>query len=124
MGQAARGLLLVEDDDDSAGLFLAHAQRLGLRVTRAATGEEAVRIAPELHVDLAVVDLLLPGMSGWDVIDVLSGDESTAGCPIVVCSVLDRHDYPKGVQGVLPKPYTRRQIEQILRRLLPESGHR
>lgn len=124
MRQTVRQLLLVEDDDDSAGLFTAHAERLGVHVTRATTGEEAIRIAEHSHVDLAVVDLLLPGMSGWDVIDVLSRPGSARDYPIVVCSVLDRHDYPKGVQGALPKPYTRRQVEQILQRLLPEAGHR
>jgi CheY-like chemotaxis protein len=120
-GVSQRLLLLVEDDDDSAVLFASHAERLGHRVIRAENGEDAVRVAESSHIDLAVVDLLLPGMSGWDVVAQLMSTEATAHCPIVVCSVLDRQDYPKDVQAFLPKPYTRRQVEQILQRLLPDG---
>jgi CheY-like chemotaxis protein len=117
--EGRRLLLLVEDDDDSAALFASHAERLGHRVIRAENGEDAIRIAEDSPIDLAVVDLLLPGMSGWDVVTRLLATDATARCPIVVCSVLDRQDYPKDVQAILPKPYTRRQVEQILQRLLP-----
>jgi CheY-like chemotaxis protein len=112
-------LLLIEDDDDSAALLTSYAERLGHTVVRAASGEEAVRIAAESGIDLAVVDLLLPGMNGWDLVAALRSNDATASCPIVVCSVLDRQDYPKDVQGTLPKPYTREQVEHLLRRLLP-----
>ncbi|MGH8963155.1 MAG: response regulator [Jatrophihabitantaceae bacterium] len=123
-GSTSRRLLLVEDDDDSAALFTSHAERLGHRVVRARNGEDAVRTAENSTIDLAVVDLLLPGVSGWDVVRALHSGNTTASCPIVVCSVLDRQDYPKGVQGRLPKPYTRRQVEQMLQRLLPGAGPR
>lgn len=118
-GPRRRRLLLVEDDDDGADLFTSHAERLGHRVTRARTGEDAVRIAARASFDLAVVDLLLPGMTGWEVVTAL-GNRPSGRCPIVVSSVLDRHDYPQGVQGMLPKPYTRRQVETLLLRLLPD----
>jgi CheY-like chemotaxis protein len=115
-------LLLVEDDDDSAALFTSYAEHIGHQVIRAKNGEDAVHIAKAARFDLAVVDLLLPGVSGWDVVTALLSGEKAPHCPVVVCSVLDRHDYPKNVQGVLPKPYTRRQVEQILKRLLPRAG--
>ncbi len=114
-----RQVLLVEDDDDSAALLASYTERLGHAVLRARSGEEALEIAAEVPVDLVVIDLLLPGMSGWDLVGALRAGAATAGCPVVVCSVLDRQDYPKGVQGMLPKPYTRRQVEQVLRRLMP-----
>jgi CheY-like chemotaxis protein len=118
-GLAAQRILLIEDDDDSAALLISYAERLGHVVVRATSGEEAVEIASAARVDLAIVDLLLPGMSGWDLIGALRANAATAHCPIVVCSVLERQDYPKNVQGSLPKPYTRGQVEQLLRSLLP-----
>lgn len=116
-------LLLVEDDDDSAELFTSHAERLGMGVTRARSGEDAVGMAGQADYDLAVVDLLLPGISGWDVVRLLA-DEPRRRFPVVVSSVLDRHDYPENVQGVLPKPYTRREVEMLLQHLLPDTPHR
>lgn len=121
---AHRRVLLVEDDDDSAALLTSYAERLGHTVVRASSGEEAVQVAAKSSVDLAIVDLLLPGMTGWDLVLALRSNEAMARCPIVVCSVLDRQDYPKDVQGTLPKPYTRRQVEQLLRRLLPPASRR
>jgi CheY-like chemotaxis protein len=114
----ARQVLLV-DDDDSAALLGSHLERLGHVVLRARSAEEALEIAATMAVDLVVADLLLPGMSGWDLVAVFRADVAMSHCPVVVSSVLDRQDYPQGVQGALPKPYTRRQVEQLLRRLLP-----
>jgi CheY-like chemotaxis protein len=119
--EPGRHVLVVEDDDDSAALMASYAERLGHVVVRARSAEEALQIVAELPLDLAVVDLLLPGMTGWDLIIALRGTAATANCPVVVCSVVDRQDYPEGVQGALPKPYTRGQVEDLLRRLLPPT---
>jgi CheY-like chemotaxis protein len=116
-----RQVLLVEDDDDSAALLASYAERLGHVVLRARSAEEALQIAAEMPFDLLVIDLLLPGMTGWDLIRTLRGIATTANCPVVVCSVLDRQDYPDEVQGALPKPYTRGQVEELLHRLLPPT---
>jgi CheY-like chemotaxis protein len=116
-----RQVLLVEDDDDSAALLASYAERLGHGVLRARSAEEALQIAGAMPFDLLVIDLLLPGMTGWDLITALRAGAATANCPVIVCSVLDRQDYPDGVQGALPKPYTRGQVEELLRRLLPPT---
>jgi CheY-like chemotaxis protein len=119
---SARQVLLVEDDDDSAALFTSHAERLGHLVLRAHSGEEALELVAGTPVDLIVVDLLLPGIRGWELVAALRAGEQTAACPIIVSSVLERQEYPDGVEGNLPKPYTRRQVELLLRRLLPSTG--
>lgn len=118
----SRQVLLVEDDDDSAALLASYAEGLGHAVLRARSAEEALEITGELPVDLIVIDLLLPGMTGWDLITALRASAATASCPVVICSVLERQDYPEGVQGSLPKPYTRGQVEELLRRLLPRTA--
>lgn len=117
-----RQVLVVEDDDDSAALLAEYIGRRDcVRVIRAHTGEDAVRIATTTRVDLIFVDLLLPGMTGDRVVTILRAERSTASRPIVVSSVVDRHDYPDCVDGVLPKPYTRREVEGVLNLLLPYS---
>lgn len=112
-------VLVVEDDDDSAALLTSHATRLGHEVIRARSGEQALELTAESPVHLVIVDLLLPGMSGWELIAALRLSAATAHCPIVVSSVLERQEYPKDLQGTLPKPYTRRQVEALLKRVLP-----
>jgi two-component system, OmpR family, response regulator len=73
-----RQVLLVEDDDDSAALLASYAERLGHVVLRARSAEEALQIADELPLDLLVIDLLLPGMTGWDLIVALRSSATTA----------------------------------------------
>ena len=112
-------VLLVEDDDDSAELLTSYVERSGCLVVRVGTAEAAVQQLDRTTPDLLIVDLLLPGLSGSDLITALRGATSPISCPIVVCSVLDRHDYPEAVDAALPKPYSRREVEQLLERLLP-----
>lgn len=114
-------VLVVDDDDDSAALLASYLGRLGHRVMRARSGEDALRIMSCEVIDLAIVDLLLPGMDGWQLISKLKSSKSTQRCPIVVCSVIARQDYPKNVDGMLPKPYTRRQLWQVLAEVLPDE---
>lgn len=121
-GKDARIVLIVEDDDDSADLLARHLQRRNHDPLRTRTGEDAIRIMASSVVDLMILDLLLPGMSGWQLVETLRLETSATSCPIVVCSVIDRQDYPLNIDGVLPKPYTRRQVDQMLDRLLPHRG--
>jgi DNA-binding response OmpR family regulator len=68
----ARRALLVEDDDDVGGAFTKVLERAGFHVQRARSGTEAVAMLGSIGpVDAAVVDLVLPGIGGLDVVRIL-----------------------------------------------------
>jgi CheY-like chemotaxis protein len=110
-------VLVVEDNVDQRDLLRRNFERAGCRVLLAESGEAATLSYRENTPDLAVVDLMLPGMDGSTFIAQLKRDRPR--CAIVVTSVLDPMDFPDS-DGVLPKPFTRAQVEDVLDSCLPE----
>lgn len=109
-------VLVVEDSDDQAALLRRYLERAGCRVTTVPTAEQAiVSYGTETH-DLAVIDLHLPGMNGWELADRLKVDRP--GCAIAITSVLDLTDFPPS-DASLPKPFTGAQVRQVLRDTIP-----
>lgn len=108
--------LVVEDDDMAAELIRAQLVADGLEVLRARSAEEALQLAAGRRPDLFTVDILLPGMDGWELLERLKQDAQLAGIPVVVISIVaDRsRGISLGAAGVLQKPYTRRELEQAL----------
>ncbi len=80
-------VLVVEDEDDQRQLVTVYVTRSGCTVLAADNAETALARIEGVALDLAVVDLRLPGMSGWSLVDELQ--QRRPQVPIVVTSVLD-----------------------------------
>jgi CheY-like chemotaxis protein len=109
-------VLVVEDSDDQRDLLRAYFEKAGCDVTTVKNGEEAVDAYGALQPELAVVDLVLPGMDGWEVVEKLR--EDVPSCAVAVTSVLDARKYPDA-DAILPKPFTRAQVMQVLEECVP-----
>ncbi|MGN6413728.1 MAG: hypothetical protein ACTHL4_07135, partial [Flexivirga sp.] len=72
--------------------------------------------------DRAIVALRLPGMPGAKDMHDVRADPETAHCRIVITSVLDTDRYPPSADAVLPKPFTRRQFEELLTTLIAQNA--
>jgi CheY-like chemotaxis protein len=106
-------VLVVDDEPDQLGLMTTFLNREGCTVIAAASGEHALSLPLDLPVDLMILDLLLPGVDGWQLAAELK--IRFPGCPVAITSVLDVQDYPSA-EELLPKPVTRAQIAAILSR--------
>jgi CheY-like chemotaxis protein/nitrogen-specific signal transduction histidine kinase len=81
-------LVLVCDDDPTIrNEVQTLLQEGGYRVVTVATGEEAIAIASDQKPDVILLDLLMPGMNGWETMAVLKERADTKHIPIVICSV-------------------------------------
>jgi CheY-like chemotaxis protein len=119
---SAPSVLVVEDDEDVARLLRSHLQRLGWVVRWVATAEEGLQAAVEAPPQLVVVDLVLPGMDGRELVRRLRADGATSGCRIVVTSVLDRDEQLELTpDAVLPKPFSRQDAVDVLAPLWPAA---
>lgn len=79
------GVVLVVDDDPKAvELLSTHLQTAGYQVITALSGEQGIDIAREKIPDLILLDLMMPELSGFDVIDALKNDLKTRDIPIIV----------------------------------------
>jgi CheY-like chemotaxis protein len=109
-------ILVVEDSDDQRDLLRAYFERAGCAVVTVKNAEEAIPSYRDTEPELAVVDLVLPGMDGWALVNKLRAD--IPECAIAITSVLDAHKYPDA-QAILPKPFTRAQVLRVLADCVP-----
>ena len=109
-------ILVVEDSEDQRELLRAYFERAGCVVSTAHNAEDAIPVFQTGAPELAVIDLVLPGMDGWELIRKLKLEQPE--CAIVVTSVLDSREFP-AADAFLPKPFTGAQIVQVLTDLIP-----
>ena len=77
-------VLVVEDDEDMRTVFSAALDHVGYHVITAATGIDGMRMAQDKHPDVILLDLSLPGATGWEVVRRLKASNSTADIPVLL----------------------------------------
>lgn len=123
----AHTVLVVEDQYDIASLAALILQGEGYDVLTAATGEDGLRLMMERPVDLVLLDLMLPGIDGWEVCRCMRAEPSTADIPILLLTVrrvqMDG-DWPERVliNGVINKPFERNDLVAMVRGALAERA--
>ena len=77
-------ILVVDDEPDITALVAYHLAKAGYRVSTASSGAEALRAASEERPDVVVLDLMLPGVSGYDVLTELRSREETRDVGVIL----------------------------------------
>jgi two-component system phosphate regulon response regulator PhoB len=122
----AQRILVVDDEPDITGLVAYHLAKAGYRVTTAATGAEALKSARQERPDLVVLDLMLPGVSGYDVLAELRRRQDTGAVGVILLTARkDEADRVKGLtlgaDDYLAKPFSPQElvlrVGAVLRRL-------
>jgi signal transduction histidine kinase/CheY-like chemotaxis protein len=116
------GAILVCDDDPGIRTVVSeHLTRQGYTVVEAASGEQALVLAAEQHVEAILLDLYMPGLSGWETLQRLRNNPITANIPVVVLSVLSSTLRPQltgDAQGWVQKPFNENLLFAELGRVL------
>lgn len=86
----AKRILLVEDDDALASVYLTRLQSEGFDARRVNNGEDALATALSYHPDLVVLDVMMPKVSGFDVLDILRNTPETANLKIIMLTALSQ----------------------------------
>jgi DNA-binding response OmpR family regulator len=110
-------VLVVDDSEDQAELLARYFERAGCTVEVVGTGEAAVVSYRECSPHVAVIDLQLPGMNGWELSGRLRIERPEVA--IVITSVLDQREFPQA-HAALPKPFTGAQVRSTLAAVLPD----
>ena len=79
-------VLLVEDDDNLASVYLTRLEHEGFNVRRVSDGEHALATAVDFLPDLVLLDMMMPNISGFDVLDILRNTPETADAKVVILS--------------------------------------
>jgi PAS domain S-box-containing protein len=81
--------LIADDDPKTVEIITIHLQSIGYRVAKAYSGSEAIEAANQLSPDLVVLDLLMPDVDGFDVVQTLKNNTDTAHIPILIITAKD-----------------------------------
>jgi CheY-like chemotaxis protein len=111
--------LVIEDNHEARLLLAAQLESLGFAVRHVPTGEAAIEMAPAITPDLITLDILLPGMDGWEFLSRLKTVPHWAEVPVVVVSVVadSSKGFSLGAALVLQKPIERDALLHGLDRL-------
>jgi CheY-like chemotaxis protein len=116
-------ILIVDDDADIRTLIQTVMETIGHDVTLAASGQEALNKLKRRPYDLVVLDIMMPTMSGYEVLEQIRAMPSRAETPVIV--VTAKHD-PSGVMREvkggavdhLAKPFLPEELEEVVARAL------
>ena len=110
-------VLVADDASDVRNLVAAHLKRSGHTVLLAEDGPEAFAVAVEERPDLAIVDIMMPGMNGYDLTSKLREAEATEDMPIIVLTAraggADRsHAFKVGADAYIQKPFELQRLTE------------
>lgn len=119
-----RRILVIEDEPDIAGLLRRYLRRAGHEVMIAATATDGLRQAKALRPDLITLDVHLPDVDGYTLLDWLQADPSTRPIPVILISVSPAEGgvSPPGVAAHLTKPVQEAVLLDLIRHLLPQPA--
>ena len=112
-------LVLVIDDDPAArDLMRRFLSKEGFRPETAGSGEEGLRLARSLHPVAITLDVMMPGMDGWTVLQQLKADTETQDIPVIMLTMVDDKNigFALGATDYLTKPIDRNRLAALLGR--------
>ena len=117
-------VLAIDDDAAARDLIARFLGGEGYRVLTATDGEEGLRLAREQRPDLITVDVMMPHVDGWSVLQQLKDDPELAAIPVILLTMTDERNlgFALGASEYLTKPIDRDQLAEVLRKY--EGGDR
>ncbi len=123
---AGRRVLVVDDDPEVRTLVAGHLEDQGCEVTNAASGRAALATARASRPEMIITKLLMPGMSGWELLERLRDDPELADIPAVMTSLLEAgvDDDVPGPIDLLRRPVDRERLIRVYGRTMLSSHGR
>ena len=112
-------VLVVDDAQDVRNLIAAHLKRGGHTVLLAEDGAEALDLARESTPDLAIVDIMMPGMNGYQLTETIRELPATTDMPVIVLTAraggADRaHAFRVGADAFIQKPFELQRLTDAI----------
>jgi len=122
----ARTILAIDDDSQVIGLYGRYLQPQGYQIVPLTDPSRAVERVRELKPFAVTLDIMMPGIDGWKVLDALKSHPETRHIPVIVCSIIDELDkgYNLGATDYLVKPILEDDIVNALDKLNSDGAIR
>jgi DNA-binding response OmpR family regulator len=119
-------VLVADDEEDIRLLVTFRLERAGYEVLEASDGEQALRLATEHSPDVAVLDVMMPKLSGFEVLDELRSNEATSGLPVILLTARAQpadveRGLAAGANDYVTKPFSPEELRGRVEGLLERS---
>jgi len=111
-------VLVIDDDPAARDLMSRFLSREGFHPETAASGEEGLRLARQIHPVAITLDVMMPGIDGWTVLQRLKADPETQDIPVIMLTMVDDKNigFALGAADYMTKPIDRARLSAILAR--------
>jgi len=119
-------VLVIDDELHARELMIRHLRKAGFQVAVATSGQDGLKLARQLNPVAITLDVLMPEMDGWEVMQVLKEDPDLAEIPVVMCTVVDdeQRGFSLGASDYLTKPIEPKRLRRVLNKLCPSGDCR
>ena len=123
---SAAVVLVIDDDPMVADLLRRTLVKDGYRVEYADSGDKGLQLARQLRPDAITLDVMMPGMDGWQVMTHLKSDPELADIPVILLTIVNdrKTGFALGATEYLTKPFERERLTTILGRIAKGRGSR
>ena len=116
-------MLVADDDEDILELVSLQLERGNIDVIQARDGEEALALAEERRPDLAVLDVMMPGINGYEVVKQLRGSVHGGSMPLILLTARAgggdaTYGYQVGADDYIKKPFSPAELRDRVEALL------
>ena len=117
-------VLVIDDDATVRSLMRRYLSREGFEVVTADGGREGLEFARDLHPSVITLDVFMPDMDGWSVLQAIKQDAELSRIPVIMMTISDEKQkgFTLGASGYLTKPVDRVQLTQLLDRFKTIAG--
>ena len=120
-------ILMVDDDAAIRGLFKSLAEKHGYALLEAGDGVAGLEQARKSHPDLIILDVNMPRMNGFDVLENLKKDKKTMGIPVIMLTSRDtQEDIAEGMElfadKYIPKPFDSEHLFSEIKKTFESQG--
>jgi CheY-like chemotaxis protein len=112
-------ILLIDDNEGLSHLLQRYLTDDAYTVMSAPNTEEGLQLVQQLQPDVIILDVMMPGIDGWEVLQRLRTNRETQFIPVIICSVINDPElaFALGASQYVPKPVTREALRAALQQL-------
>lgn len=118
--ESRKTILVIDDDEeDRAEIVGLLKKQAGYQVVEASSSRTGLNLARKIRPDLISLDLVMPGMDGWEALKVLKNDPLTTGVPVIITSQIEEEETSKalGAAGCIQKPIDKEKFIKLINEL-------
>ena len=118
-------VLVIDDDPDAVYLLQENLDANEFQISGSRHGEEGLQLAQKFHPDAILLDILMPGMNGWQILNELKENPLTSEIPVILLTIVDKKalGFKLGAAAYLLKPLDPVAVRDALHKVIGEGQH-